>query len=333
MTLTHRIYSDLQDAVKNTDKEMISKHYMNIKNIALIYAVSKVDTKEKLYFSIGQDNIDSIPQLNGLDIKRVHLYEYSKVDYFCELSPKNLADGEMFEVVIEDIRKSINEVSSSIQLVNRITNVLLKWRNFFAKEKSLLLSPERQQGLYGELLLLRSLIQWKGINSINYWAGADDETHDYYINNNAIEVKTTSTKSPYKIRINSEYQLDFEEVSGNLYIAFYALRKSGVEGEKLPEIIQSIREHLKEKRLLLNKFNTNLQKYGYFDGLEEKYFTGYHLREMNFYHVRDNFPRIIKAQLAFGISECQYNVLIDSCRNYIVEIDTIKAMIKGGCDV
>lgn len=329
MTLTHEIYTDLYDAIKSTDGDLLSKSYTNLKKLSLIYAVEKNDKKEKLYFSIGQDDIDNVPRFKGVEVSRVRLYEYSKVDYYCELSPKNSTDGEMFEVIIEDIRKTTDDASTNVQLLNRVSNVLLKWRNFFAQEKSLLLSSERQQGLYGELLLLRQLINWKGIGAVNYWTGADYETHDYYINNNAIEVKTTSTKLPYKISISSEHQLNPEEVNGNLYVAFYALRKSNVNGETLPEIIQSIKESLKDNRLLFNKFDLNLQKYGYFDGVEKKYPTGYHLREMNYYIVKGEFPRIGKKQLPIGVSNCTYHVSIDNCKSFIVEAEDIEKIVKG----
>ena len=103
-----------------------------------------------------------------------------------------------------------------------------------------------------------------------------------------------------------------------------------VYGETLPEIISSIRNHLKENRLWLNKFDLNLQKYGYFDGLEKNYSTGYHLREMNYYIVKDKFPRIEKKQLPEGISNCLYHVAIDNCKGYIVESKDIERIVKGG---
>ena len=145
MTLTHKIYTDLHNSVKTIDEEMISKPYVNLKNLSLIYAVTKSDEKEKMYFSIGQDDVDSVPKFKGLEVSRVRLYEYSKTDYYCELSPRNVADGEMFEVIIEDIRKNTDEVSTNSQMFNRVSNVLLKWRNFFAQEKNLLLSPRLYQ--------------------------------------------------------------------------------------------------------------------------------------------------------------------------------------------
>lgn len=271
-----------------------------------------------------------IVEVKGLNVNRVQLFKYSKTDYYCELSPKNASDGDMFEVIIEDIRKTVNDADTNTKLFNRVSNVLLKWRSFFAQEKSLLLPLERQQGLYGELFLLRILINWKGLVAVNYWTGADYEMHDYYINNHAIEVKTTSTKSPYKISISSEHQLDTEEVIGNLYIAFFALRKSVADGETLPKMIQSIRDLLNDNHLLLNKFDLNLQKYGYFDGLEKKYSVGYHLREKNYYIVTDEFPRIEKKQLPLGVSDCSYHVSIDNCKNFMVGIEDVEKIVKGG---
>lgn len=333
MTLTHEIYDDLSRTIKNTNHSSLSKIYTTEKNLSLIYAVTQSDEKEKFYFSIGQNNIDFMPQCQGIVISRVKLYEYSKTDYFCELSPKNITDGDMFEVIIEDIRKNADNVSVSSQMITCVSNILLKWRNFFAQEKSVLLSIERQQGLYGELLLLRKFIQWYGHVSVSFWTGADYETHDYYIRSNAIEVKTTSTKTPYKMHISSEYQLDDKEIAGNLYVAFYALRKSTADGETLPDVIQSIRLELRDNSFLRNKFDLNLQKYGYFDGLENKYSTGYHIREEVFYQIKEGFPRIIKDNLSGGISRCTYDILTESCNKFKIDEEELKSTLREGAHI
>ena len=70
----------------------------------------------------------------------------------------------------------------------------------------------------------------------------NDETHDFYIASNAVEVKTTGTQAPYFAQISSEYQLDNSDVPGKLFLRFYAFRKSQSTGEKLPEIIARIRQ-------------------------------------------------------------------------------------------
>lgn len=43
---------------------------------------------------------------------------------------------------------------------------------------------------------------------VDSWAGPRNETHDFYIGSNAVEVKTTVKHAPYQAHINSEYQLD-----------------------------------------------------------------------------------------------------------------------------
>lgn len=330
MTLTHEIYNELKQNIDNVTSSELSKINMTNKNRALIYAVTRDVELEKLYFSIGQEEIDIIPQCKGLGTNKVKLYEYSKTDYFCELYQKDKADTEVFEVIIEDVRKNVNDVSNEVQMLQRVSKVLLKWRTFFTQEKSLVLSSERQQGLYGELLFLKKLISWYGPSCILYWTGADYETHDYYINHNAVEIKTTSTKAPYKMHISSEYQLDDKDVSEGLFVVFFALRKSVSDGETLPEIINSIRKCLTGHNLLETKFNENLQKYGYFDGLEDKYSTGYHVREEMAYSVKSGFPRITKEDLPKGISGCKYDVSVEVCSDYCIDNEMLRKTLKRG---
>lgn len=329
MTLTHKIYKELKQNVANVTSSELSKIYKTNNN-TLIYAVARDEELEKLYFPIGQEDIDTISQCKGLGTNKVHLYEYSKTDFFCELYQKNKVDTDVFEVIIEDIRKNVEDVANKQKMLQRISNILLKWKTFFANEKTLILSTERQQGLYGELLFLRQLISWYGPSCIFNWTGADYETHDYYIDHNAVEIKTTSTNAPYKMHISSEFQLDDNDVSGELFVVFYALRRSVLDGETLPEIVDSIRKCLTKHKLLQNKFDEKLQKYGYFDGLDDHYTTGYHVREEMIYHVKTGFPRIIKEEMSKGISGCRYDVSADVCSGFCVNNEMLRKSLKGG---
>lgn len=66
----------------------------------------------------------------------------------------------------------------------------------FAADKELVMSEERQQGLYGELLFLGECLDSQGVGAVSHWAGSEDETHDFYFGPHAVEVKTTSAQAP-----------------------------------------------------------------------------------------------------------------------------------------
>ena len=333
MTLTHNIYNDLSVSLSAGKHQTLSKVYTTPNGISLIYAMNRDTEKRALYFVAEEKSVDSMPRCKGLDIGKVHLYEYSPVDFFCEIAQNSGDESYMFEIIIEDIRKNADELNDKQQLVARVSKLLIKWKSFFAQEKTLMLSPERQQGLYGELLFLKQLIGMVGTSAVSFWTGCDDEAHDFYIRGNAVEIKTTSSKAPYKMHISSEYQLDDSEISGELLVDFFALRKSSADGETLPQLIDDIRFKLDDNPLMRKKFDTNLETYGYFDGLEDKYTTGYHIREEHSYRVTDRFPRIVKRDISNGISGCTYDVLVNSCASFEIAASEKEHKMKGSEEI
>lgn len=331
MTLTHKIYKELSDALKSGKHHTLSKIYTAPNGLSLIYAMEENSEKRSLFFSIDEKASDTMPQCRGLSIGKVHLYEYSPVDFYCQISQNSGDENYIYEVIIEDIRKNVDELKNDQNMASRIAKLLLKWRSFFAQEKEMVLSLERQQGLYGELLFLMQLIEIQGPSAVSLWTGCDYETHDFYVKGNAVEIKTTSTKAPYKMHISSEYQLDDNEVTGELLINFFALRKSSADGETLPELISRIRNLISNNVSMSRRFEACLEAYGYFDGLEEKYTTGYYIREEHTYCVRDGFPRITKSMLIDGITGCTYDLLVNNCTSFeIVQEEKIRKL--KGCE-
>lgn len=116
-------------------------------------------------------------------------------------------------------------------------------------------------------------------------------------------MKTTSTQSPYFASISSEYQLDNGDIPGDLFLRFYALRRSHSGGEKLPERIAAIRRRLCTDVSILQKFDEKLKKYGYFDEAADSYTIGYYQRDHYCFAVENGFPKSQKKQ-------CQWELLI-----------------------
>lgn len=185
-------------------------------------------------------------------------------------------------------------------------------------------SDNVQQGLYGELYLLDKLITLKGEKAVECWTGCNSETHDFYCGIDAVEVKSSSVKGPNKVNISSEYQLDDTGVLGRLYLLYLKLKKSEIDGETLPVIVERIASMLSPEYRI--KFYDKLLKIGYVYQMPELYKLHFKLREENCYDVEDGFPRITAKMLNKGITSVDYTLSLDACNSFQI---TIESFYKG----
>lgn len=299
--------------------------------IDIAFAIHVASGMRAAYFSIGKSSAKkAFPRWKGIDIQIVTLPAYGKNCNYVGLTQLPQSESYIFEIVVEDLRSELARAPKAGDALHIIYAVLTKWKDFFLSDKDLLMSPERQQGLYGELLFLEECLEELGESAVSHWAGSNDETHDFYIASNAVEVKTTGTQAPYFAHISSEYQLDNSDVPGKLFLRFYAFRKSQSTGEKLPEIIARIRQHLFASQNTLQQFNTKVQKYGYLDEAAEHYTTGYFVRDHYYFGITEGFPRIIKKEIPAGIADLTYAVGISQCMPFAQERSVVFTMLKGG---
>jgi hypothetical protein len=330
MISTYEIYSELfQEKKLNENKTKISQLIVMENGKELIYSVDLVVNSRQLYVATGNNYEIVLPDCQGIMVTKVQLPEYDPHKNYYEISQTDIGEGDIFEVIIEDIRKNLSIVRTKDTEEKIAFDILRKWRNFFAMGKEIVMSKERQQGLFGELKCLDGFIDIFGPIAVSYWMGCKYETHDFYINNHAIEVKTTSTKEPYRMHISSEYQLDETEILGNLFIRFYALRISDVEGELLNDLIAIIRHKLSDNAIMSTKFKDALEEYGYFEGVSNKYVGRYTIREKRNFKVYNKFPRIRKNEFSSGIANCTYDVIVSACSNYEVEENEVIKILQG----
>lgn len=191
---------------------------------------------------------------------------------------------------------------------------------FFEFEKNYVLSDSVQQGLYGELYVLEKIISLKGSNIIDCWTGCNAETHDFYLGEDALEVKSSSAKGPEKIKISNEYQLDDTGVVGRLFLMYLKMRKSEIYGETLPVIVERILSKLTSVEKM--KFQNKLFKVGYLYQLPELYTVHFTVNDENCYKVVEGFPRITKHNISKGIGAVNYIVSLDACESFLITVET-----------
>ena len=334
MSFTTDIYAAIAEDMRTKPiydtKSMAMRRitYNNMLNVA--FAINKGSNLRSIYLSIGNATEKiAFPKWKGVNIELAKLPDYGTEDLYVVMKELPNSAGYIFEIVAEDLRKAIEEAKDFSIALAAITNVLAKWKNFFQYDGEVMLSEFRQQGLMGELHFLSEVIQEIGVYSVAKWAGCNDETHDFYFNDHAVEVKTTSTKEPYRAHISSEYQMDVLDVSGNLFLKFYAFRKSKSTGITLPKMVESIRRLLNNSEVMLEQFNDKLQKYGYFDEVGELYSTGYYIRDDYQFLIEEGFPCITSSMYQAGISDVEYSIGISHCSDYEITKEALLNQLKG----
>ena len=331
MIFLTNVYNDIiGDFVKEQYKEskILSRRFEFKDNVVMLISVYKNSQLCEVSVAID-DNVTSVflnsmPKWKGMEERMSELYDdNNRKRKFLSFKQMEDFDKKIYFIVMQDIIDTLYE-SSKNEILNKIKAVLIKWNVFFQFDKDYVLSDNVQQGLYGELYLLDKLITLKGEKAVECWTGCNSETHDFYCGIDAVEVKSSSVKGPNKVNISSEYQLDDTGVLERLYLLYLKLKKSEIDGETLPVIVERIASMLSPEYRI--KFYDKLLKIGYVYQMPELYKLHFKLREENCYDVEDGFPRITAKMLNKGITSVDYTLSLDACNSFQI---TIESFYKG----
>ena len=267
--------------------------------------------------------INNPPELEGIEIISMSILN-NKSRLVLILNDK--VNWELFLALCNDLLNSSIYIKSPKIASTTILKRLIRWKDFLKKKRSDLLSEEIIKGLIGELLFLIKYLEPKyGIeNAIKFWIGPEGTPQDFNVNNSAIEVKCQGGGTAPNVKISSAEQLSTQ--LDNLYLYVVTLGKSTFNSHdviNLPELIEKITILLGGNSQYLSIFQDKLLEIGYF--YSEKYldFT-YTLTGENFYDVKDDFPRIISANLKQGIIRLTYNISLADCSQYEINITEVK---------
>lgn len=238
----------------------------------------------------------------------------------------------VFASLCEDLICTLKPLSKPRDMVQEVVNQLHRWKDLFGNIKSVGLSKEEQQGLYGELTFLRKMLLRASndnyVSIIRNWTGVMKTNKDFQGNNWAVEVKTTSTNNAQTVTINGERQLDNSLVA-NLFVFHLVLEISKDNGESLPMIVADIKHILSNNVPASYSFEEKLFEAQYLDGHESLYAERfYKKRNEKNYKVLADFPRIMEHELRNGVSNVVYDISIGMCDEYLVSDSVLFNAIK-----
>jgi len=164
------------------------------------------------------------------------------------------------------------------------------------------------------------------ITVLNAWKGCERYYHDFEVNGQVVEVKTTMTKEPRKVRINNERQLDGTGLV-SLHLLVLTLIKAENGGESLPDLVESVMFAVSSAPGGRRKFEKCLKAAGYLDSHTHMYTDSYTVKKEELFRVDEGFPRI--TDIPDGLGDIRYSLIVAAAGNFLSDIDEYLALVRG----
>ncbi|MEU0107165.1 PD-(D/E)XK motif protein [Streptomyces sp. NPDC006251] len=273
-------------------------------------------------------SVRQLPRAAGLEM---NVSAVSRLEY--ELQVVLTADElrEVFNPLVTDVADTVREAPGAAAALTAAVERFERWQDLLRAVGRDGLGPEARRGLVGELLVLRDhILPIVGpAEAVDAWTGPSGANQDFHLPGVAVEAKASAAKRPRSIRIASERQLDDTGTPALLLALAMLDERRGGSGESLNRLVDRIREQLTTPGVRA-AFDGRLVQAGYLPGQRDVYEEPrYTVRDLCFWHVGENFPRLVEADLPEGVGECSYHVSTSGLDHHRATTDEVAALIGG----
>lgn len=232
----------------------------------------------------------------------------------------------LFSIIAAEIIERLQSEPSSPDITAQ--RVLNRWRELIERAPSELPPREVLIGAFGELYMLRQLVQYEP-NSLRFWNGADRAKHDFLARSTALEVKTTTDRNRLHVTIRGHDQLE-PPTNGKLYLALLRLERVGSHGESLFDLVEAITGMGADRMLLLSQLAKLDITYDILNNLKE---DRYVVRDELIYRIDETFPKITSASFVGGrlperVSSVNYQIDLAGQPPHPLSADDVQAILK-----
>lgn len=254
----------------------------------------------------SQASIDEIlTQTKGFSIEKQEFNYDGQIGYFAILKCSKKSFNQNFILFAERL---LEDISKKIKPSVALRNFTKTWAEFFSKLKVKRLTDEEIVGLFGELLVLKDLIDVHGASReiIESWQGPLANAWDFLLDNEdkkiQFEVKTSASSHDH-VSINGLKQL----LETDVVRSFLCLQKVNMTKVQNPskentliDLIKLIRENLMDNELALSLFNDLLSELTDFDEEHEAHcrLIMFQVRNRQWYLIDKNFPALTSLTLS-----------------------------------
>jgi len=216
---------------------------------------------------------------------------------------------DIFGVLAADVAQAAEGQADGPARLHAFQRRLERWETLLQAFQPSGLSLPARQGLFGELFVLRQLMN-DGIRpaaALAAWAGPQAAVHDFILpGQNAAEVKTLGTGTT-TARISNAAQLD-NLAHGRLWLVLVQLATPGPTAETLPALVATMTARMTASPHDATLFALRLQQAGYFDVQAPLYSEAWAVGRVQVLAVRDDFPRLRASQMLPALSNITYSL-------------------------
>lgn len=284
-----------------------------------------VESRYLFILSLAGDHSEHIkgrvPSIRGIDValRSSEVPEEQRLVLTLEQS----TDRDLFAGLCRTLISSLQEVSSASSALDVALAHLARWKTFLSGRNPRVLSAEEVRGLFAELQFLRRLYQ-RGMpeaSALDAWCGPDRSQQDFVYGDTAVEIKAISGQERNSVNISSEDQL--ETTCENLFLAVYRLgdMPDDERAMSLNDLVVAMEEELGAAGLL-DGFLAKLGTSGYVH-MDEYDRPQLVVMGQQCFRVADDFPRIVRSELADGLTAVRYQIQLERIARFACEEEDI----------
>jgi hypothetical protein len=224
---------------------------------------------------------------------------------------------DVFLSLCEDVAQAVLMRAANEKAESIFAGRLLLWKRLFESQGTDALGYEARLGLLAEIIHLRELLMAGSdqIEMMEWWTGPDKLATDFQSPHARTEVKATTTRKQYKVRIHGERQLETHS-DRPLSLVAMMFERVVADGVSLPDEVHRVRQML-GAGAGAQIFNAKLLEAGYLMVHEDSYRVDtLRLLETREYQVAEDFPRIKQADVPEGIGDLQFSIDLSACEPY-----------------
>ncbi|MFJ5861798.1 PD-(D/E)XK motif protein [Pseudarthrobacter sp. NPDC092439] len=266
-----------------------------------------------------------LPSVAGLDIRLIDVgggnLELRILEAASEVT-------SVFKALARDVTGSVHGLNAQ-ELIRSVVRRLALWQGFFSVAHQGL-STKAQAGLVAELLTLRDyFIPYAGAERAAIsWFGPERALQDFCDGKLAVEVKSTSSTGSRHVTITNERQLDPVQTETLLMVAYSLdVRGDGI-GFRLPNLVAEVRDAMNGDEQAKLTLEARLIRSGFIDEHSARYTSTFEVRKKQWLEVRDDFPRIVEADLPTGVSHVSYKVDLESCGPWVLLAEDVLGVFR-----
>lgn len=268
-----------------------------------------------------------LPEGAGFLIERASLEDGVS---WIALTRRETASRDLFATMAADVATALSccAASDEAKSVATLLGRVRAWQEFMRRGGEPL-SAEAEIGLFGELSLLRALLD-EGVDAstaCEAWRGPLGGLRDFELGTGGIEVKSTLSLSGFRAKVGTLEQLDDTERQP-LFLMAVRLRQLQ-EGQSLPDAIEMTRDIVagdsEAERLLAERLIAS----GYRDQHADGYSRRFAIAQTRVLRVDERFPRLTPHSVPLGVERASYEIDIEKADVEMVELACAVAELKG----